>query len=184
MSLSKLLSYELNTADIEILKIAEAAVLSAIVSEIEIPEEPRFDVIELIVVRPEGDRAWSINLANLARVNPLNPAFIPAALSAEGISTSAPTLAFIIALTALAARPVQRDEAMTLLLAHRESRFDKTFTLQSILNAADTLRDDFGVIKNSATDIKRNLAELERAGCIAPSPNGYRIQEKIAILPF
>ncbi|WP_146001637.1 MULTISPECIES: hypothetical protein [Sphingobium] len=188
MSLKELAALELSLEDAELIEAATAAAIKELAKHIQVPAETRHrsnGMMDMMVARPSGNVAWSFHINNLVRANPISPTAITAGVATYALAAAAGTLlAFIVAVTTLAFRSVNRAEAMTLHLIHRIARDDGTFLLEDVIGAADQLREEYGLIKNSQTDIESYVAELLRAGCVSEIYNGYRVEERILITPF
>lgn len=153
------------------------------------PRRPEL-LLEMIVARKATDNTASISLLNLRQVNPLNPRLIKEALTAGGaaggalIAGAAHFFAFVVAVTVFATRPVPRAEAMTLHLAWKIARADRSFTLADMMAHSHELHDHYEVDKVAKADIVSYLNNLARAGSLRSTPRGYEVVERIAFAPF
>lgn len=151
---------------------------------------PNGVVMEMIFARTEVDNAVSLSLLNLRQAHPLNPRFIKDAFVAGGAATGATIMgaahffAFIAAVTVFASRTVPRSEALTLHLAWKIARADRSFTLSDMMEHAAELQIDYEVDKVGEADIVSYLNNLVRAGSLRSAPRGYEVVERIALGKF
>ena len=141
--------------------------------------------MDMMMAPRSGMGAISITPRNLVRANLISPRTIKDALAAGGALGTATVVGmsqffgFLLAFTTLIARTVSREEALVLHKAWRVARFDDTFTLNDMAAVADELRDEYEIEKVSETDIRAYLNNLERAGALSATHNGYRLVETI-----
>ncbi len=147
--------------------------------------------MDMMVARASAPAMASVSLGNFFRqFDPLNPRAVKEALAAGSAATGLEVagaghlFAFIVAVTVLATRTVNRPEAMTLHLAWKTARADRSFTLSDIMARADQLRDDYEVDKVNETDVLSYLNNLARAGSLRSTSDGYEVVERIYLAPF
>ncbi|WP_322965667.1 hypothetical protein [Sphingomonas fuzhouensis] len=149
------------------------------------PPTPGVYMTKMMFAGQDGTGGFSLKWRNLLGLNPMNPRSIREAITAAGLAGGAVALtasglgAFLLAVTVLAVRPISRDEALVMHMAHRIARADGTFTLVDMLDVADELREGYLMDKVGEADLRSHLNNLERAGALYPTPTGYRLAERI-----
>ncbi|WP_294292104.1 hypothetical protein [uncultured Sphingomonas sp.] len=151
------------------------------------PPTPGVYMTKMMFAGQDGTGGFSVKWRNMLGFKAMNPRSIKDLISAVGLAGGAVALhasaigAFLLATTVLAVRPVSRDEALVMHMAHRIARADGTFTLVDMLDAADELRDGYLMDKVGEADLRSHLNNLERAGALYPTPTGYRLAERIVM---
>jgi hypothetical protein len=150
------------------------------------PPERQGHAMELIVLAPAVDVAASINIGNLLRnaVDPRSMYRAVAALGgAQGLASAgvAPWLAFMLGMTSLAARPVAHAAACVLHKAWRITPRAAPVTVAALAAVAHEITDEYGVVKVTPSDLQTYLDDLERAGAVRSSSQGYFLRERVLL---
>lgn len=186
-----LVRYYLGTdVDDGTVNVATEKVIAKLASVTEVPQ--RDDnwggrvLTKMIVAVPMIDTHISIKLANLVP-NAMHPSgvrqFLAAKTSFAAANAGGPIawLAFVLAMTALAARPVPFAEACVLHKAWRLAGFDRLVTVAELVQAGPSIVEEYGIVKVSADDMETYLNNLVRLGCVADHPNGYVLLERVVL---
>lgn len=143
-------------------------------------------MMDMIVALPMIDTQISIKLTNLIP-NALHPSgvrqFIAAKTSFTAATAGGPVawIAFMLAMTVLAARTVPFAETCILHKAWRMTGFDRLITVDQMVLVGSEIIEDYGIVKVARADIETYFNTLVRLGCMRDHPNGYELVEKVAL---
>lgn len=165
---------------------AVAEIVKAIDLPLSTVPSSRGNFTELIIAFPAVDTQISIKLGNLAS-NALHPTgvrqFLTAQTAMSAASAGGPIawIAFALALTALAAKPVPFAETCILHKAWRMVKFDRLITVNHLVKNAESIVEEYGIVKVSSADIETYLNNLVRLGCVRDHVSGYELVEKVVM---
>lgn len=178
------------TADVATVQMIRDLAISKIANATDGPQQRQKPsgetIMEMIVAVPMIDTQISIKLANLIP-NALHPSgvrqFIAAKTSFTAATAGGPIawIAFVLAMTILAARTVPFAETCILHKAWRLAGFDRLITVDQLTSAGSEIVEEYGIVKVARPDIETYLNTLVRLGCMRDHPKGYQLIEKVAL---